>query len=239
MKISGVEISNPERPVVVAEIGCSHNGDFKLAMRLIDECALAGADIVKFQAYTLNEILDLRGEGTVPEPWKGKAASMRELYVKAMTPLDWLPLLTETLQMEGVPWFSSVFGPESFALLESLGCPAYKVAALDRGTDWAHCMRWNTDKPLIASSPEGRMLWADMTLYCPPGYPQEWGKATLVTDQYDGISYHGTDVYQAMALKNLGPCKMIEVHVQLDDEPSYLDAHSSLTVSQLRELCKS
>jgi hypothetical protein len=31
---------------------------------------------------------------------------------------------------------------------------------------------------------------------------------------------------------------MIEVHVQLDNEPSVLDAHSSLTVSQLRVLCE-
>ena len=239
MKIGGVEVSNPERPVVVAEIGCNHNGDLRLAMRLIGECAMAGADLIKLQAYTLNEILDLRGDGTVPEPWAGKAKSMRELYVKARTPLEWLPDLTEALHLMDMPWFSSVFGPESFALLEGLGCPAYKVAALDRATGWAHGLAVDTDKPLIASSPNGRMPWADLTLFCPPGYPQEWGQATLVTDQYDGISYHGTDVYQAMALKNLGPCKMIEVHVQLDDVPSYLDAHSSLTVSQLRELCAS
>ena len=239
MNIGGVEISNPERPVVVAEIGCNHNRNLALAMWLIHECAEAGADLIKFQAYTLNEILDLRGEGPVPEPWTGKAASMRELYVKAQTPPEWFPDLVAECERLGLPWFSSVFGPDSFRLLEELGCPAYKVAALDRATGWAHGLAVDTEKPLIASSPQGRMPWADLTLYCPPGYPQDWGQSLFVDGQYDGISYHGTDVYQAMALKNLGVCKMIEVHVQLDDVPSYLDAHSSLTVSQLRELCKS
>jgi N-acetylneuraminate synthase len=44
-------------PVVIAEAGVNHNGDVKLAKRLIDVAVNAGAQIVKFQAFkTENEI---------------------------------------------------------------------------------------------------------------------------------------------------------------------------------------
>ncbi len=38
-------------PVVIAEAGVNHNGDMKLAERLVDVAADAGAQIVKFQAF--------------------------------------------------------------------------------------------------------------------------------------------------------------------------------------------
>ncbi len=36
---------------IIAEAGINHNGDVKLAKRLIDEAKMAGADIVKFQTF--------------------------------------------------------------------------------------------------------------------------------------------------------------------------------------------
>ena len=228
--------------LVVAELGCNHNGDLGTAVRLVKECAAAGADVIKFQLYTLNEILDLRGEaGPVPAPWADKAKSMRELYVKARTPSEWLPVLRTACEQEGVPWFSSVFGQESLAYLEWLGCPVYKVAALDTGSDSLQAQVRATDKPIIASHPTHRVEWADLTLWCPPGYPQEWGAFRWPDDgmsklHLDGLSFHGTSLNAVLCAVEYG-VGLIEVHVQLDDEPSYLDAHSSLTVSQLKELC--
>lgn len=34
---------------IVAEIGCNHQGDVNLALRMVEEAAAAGADVVKFQ----------------------------------------------------------------------------------------------------------------------------------------------------------------------------------------------
>ena len=46
---------------IVAEIGINHNGDMKLARRMIDAAAAAGADAVKFQNYrTENMVIDRR-----------------------------------------------------------------------------------------------------------------------------------------------------------------------------------
>jgi sialic acid synthase SpsE len=134
----------------------------------------------------------------------------------------------------GVPWFSSVFGLDSLALLDSLNCPAYKVAALDVNSYLPAMLELADDKPIIASSRGEFVPWADLTLYCPPGYPQEW--QTLSPRAYDvSVSYHGTDATFVKGLVSAG-APMIEVHVQLDDVPSELEANVSLTVSQLRDL---
>lgn len=41
---------------IVAEIGINHNGDMKLARRMIDAAAAAGADAVKFQNYRTEDL---------------------------------------------------------------------------------------------------------------------------------------------------------------------------------------
>lgn len=241
-KIGGRECG-PGNPLIVAEIGCNHNGDLATALRLVEEACAAGAGAIKFQCYTLREILDLRDEWQpVPEPWKGTASSMRELYVKARTPTEWFPELIAACG--DVPWFSSVFGPASLDLMVGLGCPAFKVAALDAEQDWFTALVCGVaeklEKPVIASSRGERIPWANVTLFCPPGYPQLWPHAAwqAIVDNADcdGLSYHGTQVSVPLWAKQAA--SMIEVHVQLDDEPSHLDAHSSLTISQLRELCQ-
>ena len=42
---------------VIAEIGVNHNGDIKLAKRLMLASKRAGADSVKFQTYDADEIV--------------------------------------------------------------------------------------------------------------------------------------------------------------------------------------
>src|SRR5208282_3521223 len=42
---------------IVAEIGINHNGDMKLARRMIDAAAAAGADAVKFQNYRTEDFI--------------------------------------------------------------------------------------------------------------------------------------------------------------------------------------
>ena len=49
----GERIVGPGYPTfVIAEIGINHNGDLKVAKRLIDAAVLAGCDAVKFQKRT-------------------------------------------------------------------------------------------------------------------------------------------------------------------------------------------
>ncbi len=244
MNIAGVEIGPDHPPRVVAEISNNHNGELKNAVRLIRECAEAGADFIKFQCYTPDELVELRGNGPAPEPWGAAGWSMRDLYEKARTPHTWFPALAAQCEVLGVPWFSSVFGRDSLTLLMGLECPAYKVAALDVETEFAQSLG-HLLEPIVASSRGEHIKWADLTLYCPEGYPQDWasaGQYAMWLEQRgepwasDGVSYHGTNLELATAIARGAP--MFEAHVQLDDVPSELESDVSLTVGQLREVCR-
>lgn len=225
---------------VVCELGANHNGRLDLALRLIEECAAAGADAVKLQAFTMDEIMALRGAEMVPEPWYSMGYTTPEaLYTKAITPREWFPALVDTARQAGIPWFSSVFGLESLEMLEELGCNAYKLSAWDERVGWLLEAVKAKGKLVFVSTRDARpkKKIAHLTLYCPPGYPAHAADlARFVGSTCDGLSYHGTDWQVPARAAEMG-AQMVEVHVQLDDEPAELDGHSSLTVSDLRRLC--
>ena len=241
MNIAGVNVGKGEPCRIVAELGNAHNGSLATAHRLIEESVKAGADFIKFQCYTPDELIALRGDGKPPKPWH--KMTMRDLYAKAETPHSWFPSLVGKCESLGVPWFSSVFGPDSLALLETLGCPAYKLASLDMEYEaWRRTVHM-TGRPVIQSRPSMPdaidHLSASLTLWCPKGYPQKStpSEMTEAMKWADGFSYHGTDVKTPIYAWTMG-AQLIEVHVQLNDEPSELEASVSLNMDQLAELCE-
>ena len=42
------------KPIIVAEIGCNHQGDFNLAKKLISQAKISGANYVKFKKEIIN-----------------------------------------------------------------------------------------------------------------------------------------------------------------------------------------
>lgn len=195
--------------------------------RLIDAAKDAGADFIKLQCYTPEELVALRGNGPAPDPWGSQGWSMRDLYTHAQTPFDWFPKIKTHCERVGMPWFSSVFGKDSLALLESLDCQAYKIAALDNHHDTLLTAVRATGKPMVVSkrTPD-RWPQAALELYCPPGYPQLDLQLRYVK-QFDGLSYHGTDPSVGVVAV-AGGAHLIEAHLMLCDEPSELEANVSL-----------
>ena len=236
VNIKGVEIGPGQPCRIVAEVSNAHNGSLARAHRIIEAAKEAGADFVKFQAYTPDELISMRGDGKPPPPWD--EMTMHELYTKAMTPHGWFPSLSEKCDRVGIPWFSSVFGLDSLEMLERNWCPVYKLSSLDIEYQAFRRSVHMTGKPIIQSRPKLTdaidHLSADLTLWCPPGYPQT--VSAPFPAWADGFSYHGTDWEVAASVAKAG-AQLIEVHVQLDDEPSELEEDVSLTMSQLKELC--
>lgn len=244
MRIGPVEIGSGHPCRVVAEISNAHNGDRDRCGRLIDAAKAAGADLVKFQAYSPDELVALRGDGPAPEPWGGKGWTMRALYEKARTPFEWFPKIAAHCERIGMPWFSSVFGPESLVLLEGLGCPAYKIAALDNHQHRLLDSVAATGKPIVVSAlrdndvrwPPSRLPRQSVLLYCPAGYPAHDVRMPLFlslecgiageTSWLEGVSLHSKDA-DAVAVAVARGAKLIEVHFHLRSEPSELEANVS------------
>lgn len=247
----------------VAELSNNHNGSLATALRLIRAAKAAGADAVKIQCYTADELVALRGDGSAPEPWGAQGWSMRTLYDHAATPIAWMPDLFQAAQTAGIPLFASVFGLASLAVMERCGCPAYKIARLDNHAASLLAAVRATGKPVIVSVAATDLVRGDITLFCPPGYPQPPEAFTDVyTDDpqptanlthsalhspsglpqvrafasaYQGISYHGTNPYVGLFAARSG-AQMVEAHFQLTDTPSALESQVSLTDKQFRTM---
>ena len=42
---------------IIAEAGCNHNGNLRIAYKLVDQAIIAKADIVKFQIYNVDQLV--------------------------------------------------------------------------------------------------------------------------------------------------------------------------------------
>ncbi len=153
MKIAGQTIANGDIPYLIAEVSCNHCGDIHKATELIKAAKEAGADAVKFQAYTPDTItLDLRTKDFLIHsgPWRGK--SLYDLYKEAHTPFEWFPALFGMADHVGITMFASVFDKSSVDMLERLGCPAYKIASMEIVDIPLIKHAAATGKPLIVST---------------------------------------------------------------------------------------
>ncbi len=53
---NGKKIGDYEEPYIIAELGANHNGDMKIAKKLIHQAKKAGCDCVKFQSWSKNTV---------------------------------------------------------------------------------------------------------------------------------------------------------------------------------------
>lgn len=224
ISIAGRKIGPGEPVYIVAEISCNHMGDIGNANALIQAAKDAGADAVKFQAYEAWEIADPdETERLASGPWAG--LTLYELYKQAETPRSWWPWLFEYGRQADIPVFASVFSPQGVVYLETLGCPAYKIASAER--DWTEL--WDavndTDKPIIGSNGmHGGLMGGDITsahivLHCPPEYPANLSSIAFnsmpwTNDYRWGLSDHSMSYVPAQMAVALGAC-VIEHHLML------------------------
>ena len=55
MKLSGREINNLEKPLIIAEIGINHGGNLELAKKMVLLAANSGVECVKHQTHFIED----------------------------------------------------------------------------------------------------------------------------------------------------------------------------------------
>jgi pseudaminic acid synthase len=123
-----------EHPVfIIAEMSANHLGDYLRAKRLIAHAADAGADAIKLQTYTADDMtIDSTCEDFIihsGSPWDGR--SFFELYESAATPWEWHSPLKEYAESLGLVFFSSPFSLKAVDFLDDIGVELFKLASFE------------------------------------------------------------------------------------------------------------
>jgi len=153
MIIDGKEIKGGLPPYIIAEASCNHGGLLDNAISLIDAARYAGADAVKFQAYTPDTLtLDCHKPDFIIQDglWKGR--NLYDLYTRTHTPFEWFPKLFRHAKKVGITIFASVFDRSSIDMLRKLDCPAYKIASMEIGDIPLVKYAAMSNKPMIIST---------------------------------------------------------------------------------------
>lgn len=124
MKIANFNTSS-DGPLIIAEIGNNHEGNFEAACKLIEQAAWAGVDAVKFQTFRTELYVSSREEE------RFKRLKRFELT------FDQFSQLAEVAREHNVIFLSTPFDLESAAFLNSIA-PGFKIGSGE-----------NTFKPLL------------------------------------------------------------------------------------------
>jgi N,N'-diacetyllegionaminate synthase len=239
------------RAILIAEIGGNHDGQLDRAYSLARLAAEHGADIVKFQTY--------RAEGLVN---RRVSPDRFEHYRRLELPLDEWPKLAQFVQSLGCHFMSSVWDEELLDLLEPF-LPAYKVGSGDFTNLPLIESMLSTGKSLILSTAmcdpddvdatmafialraprhisSGRIALLQCTaMYDAPSEDDAHLAAmTWLRRRYKipvGYSNHAVGTRASMVAAAMGAA-IIEVHFTDDKTRPYRDQKLSFTPPELAEL---
>ena len=240
--------------MIVAEIGGNHFGHFARAVRLIDAAKEAGADAVKFQCFSPNQMAD---HGVVIEsgPWAGR--ELLDLYQETYTPREWFPHLFHYARRLDMLPFSSVFHPDDVDFLQTIDCPIYKISSFELTDRRLIRHAGETRKPVIistgmatraeifdavvsASAPHNKF---PTLLKCTSAYPSQPADANLASMRAlgticgcaFGLSDHSLTTAIPVAAAALG-ATVIEKHLTINRMDSGPDAGFSLEPDEFAKM---
>lgn len=214
--IAGREIGPAHPPYLIADLSANHLGSLTKALQLMDAAKDAGCEAIKPQLYRPEEMCK---PGTIAQegPWAG--LDLYYLYERIQTPRKWFPVLFEHGRDIGLTVFSSVFSLEGVDFLESLGCPAYKIAANEY--NWKElidkCIA--TGKPVLVSEPNFDNPYpGTIPLFNFPGYPCVY-KVSNMGELKNGKGVYGFSSHimeiEGMAVAVALGASIVEYHLTL------------------------
>ncbi len=224
---------------LIGEIGSNHNRNKNTVIQLIDACAEAGFDAVKFQIYDAEEAFS-KNEMTTDvkldhlygvKPWWEVARDV------ILMPRDWFGEMFAYARRKGLIPLSAIHRREDADFLLEFDLGAFKIASID--LDYHQLLKQLAvyKKPMIISTGMAHMheIAATMRLIdqehikdvvllhcvsCYPPRPDQLNMRNipmfnLLYDIPIGFSDHSTGITSAVVAVTLG-AKVIEKHITLD-----------------------
>lgn len=256
-------MSHAPRTLVIAEVGVNHNGSLAVAKQMVEACAKAGADVVKFQTFkadslTTNNVAMADYQAQNLGSQKSQQEMLRSLEL-SMKDFAELKALCGDL---GVEFLSTAFDIESLRDLMELGLHRIKIPSgeMTNLPYLRECARLNPGQILLSTGmatldeihaslkalykasvqPEQMVV-----LHCSSDYPLSLNDVNLrVLDTYQrefgtavGYSDHTIDLdVPSFAVAN--GAVVIEKHVTLSRQMPGPDHLASLEMAEFAEMVR-
>jgi N,N'-diacetyllegionaminate synthase len=256
-------MSKSEKTLIIAEAGVNHNGDLRLAKRLVEVAAQAGADIVKFQTFKADRLVTAVAQKASYQKANTSAGeSQLEMLSRLELSDDMHHVLVEHCLAHGIGFLSTGFDIESVDLLANLGIRLFKVPSgeitnlpylrhvgakcgeviLSTGMATLGEVEAAIEALEQAGTPKDNIV----VLHCTTEYPAPMDavnlKAMLSMQRAFhlrvGYSDHTEGISIATAAVALGAC-VIEKHFTLDRNLPGPDHRASLEPHELKALVQS
>ncbi|WP_088228621.1 N-acetylneuraminate synthase [Desulfosporosinus sp. FKB] len=246
---------------VIAEAGVNHNGDIKLAKKLIDTAKSAGADAVKFQTFKAENLVSkVARKADYQKQSTGSDESQLEMIKKLELSFNDFQELKKYCVEKELLFLSTPFDLDSIDFLEGLEIPIYKVPSGEI-TNLPYLIKIaQMGKSVIMSTGMSDLDEVGFALevlrkngagtitllHCNTQYPTPFEdaniKAMLTLKQRFGVavgySDHTTGIEAPIAAVALG-AEVIEKHFTLDKNMDGPDHKSSLNPQELKDMVKS
>jgi sialic acid synthase SpsE len=123
---AGGALFGPKNPLIIAELGTSHNADIVKAKEMIDAAAGAGGNCVKFQIVFAGEILHPNtGEVALP----GGKIKLYDRFKSLETPAEFYTEIKEYAESRGLLFLCTPFGLKSASILKEIHPKFVKIAS--------------------------------------------------------------------------------------------------------------
>ncbi len=114
--------------IIIAEAGVNHNGNYEMALRMVDEAKRAGADYVKFQTAKPELVIStFAPKAEYQKETTGDGESQLEMCKAIHLPLTDYKPLKEYCDCVGIGFMSTPFDLVSIDVLEPLDMDYYKI----------------------------------------------------------------------------------------------------------------
>lgn len=261
-KIGNKVIDNFLKPYIIAEIGANHNGSMDLAKKMIDSAVDCGADAVKFQSWTPNNLI-AKEEYDRNQKYDDSATkhfgSLKEMVETYYLREEQHYELKAYCETKKVDFCSTPFSNYEVDLLEKCKVPFFKVASMDINNFPLLNYLADRGKPVILSTGMATLSEVDRALelltkrgckemsllHCisiyPPAYEDiNLNNITMMQKTFGlpiGFSDHTIGFSIPLASVALGAC-IIEKHFTTDKNLPGWDHDISADPYEMKVICQ-
>ena len=253
-----------QKVIIIAEAGVNHNGDIKLAKKLIDAASEAKVDYVKFQSFKADKLVSPEAKKAnyqIKNIGDNDDSQYQMLKQLELSSEDHIELISYC-NSKKINFFSTAFDVDGISYLSSLNLNVFKIPSGEL-TNFPYLREIaNTRLPVILSTGMANIgeiekainvlisngtKKSDITvLHCNTEYPTPMMdvnlKAMLTIKEKLGVSIgysdHTLGIEVAIAAVAMG-AEVIEKHFTLDRNMKGPDHRASLEPHELKEMVKS